>query len=146
MKSSQLNEMNKLELESKLSDNMEALQNLRFQQALQQLEDGTMISKLKREMARVLAETRFIDNFAFIEDDKQGVLRLYLRYDNSKRSLIQGIKRISRPGLRQYSGNANVPRVRRGLGIAIVSTSQGVMTDREARKAGIGGEILCSVW
>ncbi len=103
-------------------------------------------SKLKREIARVLAETRFIDNFAFIEDDKQGVLRLYLRYDSDNKSLIQGIKRISRPGLRQYSGNADVPRVRRGLGIAIVSTSRGVMTDREARKAGVGGEILCSVW
>ena len=91
-----------------------------------------------------MAETRFIDNFA-VEDDKQGVLRLYLRYDSNNKSLIQGIKRIV-AGLRQYSGSADVPRVRRGLGIAIVSTSQGVMTDREARKAGIGGEILCSVW
>ena len=103
-------------------------------------------SKLKREIARVLAETRFIDNFAFIEDNKQGVLRLYLRYDNNNKSMIQGIRRISRPGLRQYSGNADVPRIRRGLGIAIVSTSRGVMTDRDARRAGVGGEILCSVW
>ena len=103
-------------------------------------------SNLKREIARVLAETRFIDNFAVIEDNKQGILRLYLRYDSNNRSLIQGIKRISRPGLRQYSANADVPRVRRGLGIAIVSTSKGVMTDREARRAGVGGEILCSVW
>ncbi len=103
-------------------------------------------SNLKREIARVLAETRFIDNFAVIEDNKQGILRLYLRYDSNNRGLIQGIKRISRPGLRQYSANADVPRVRRGLGIAIVSTSKGVMTDREARRAGVGGEILCSVW
>ncbi len=103
-------------------------------------------SNLKREIARVLAETRFIDNFAVIEDNKQGVLRLYLRYDSNSRSLIQGIKRISRPGLRQYSPNSGVPRIRRGLGIAIVSTSKGVMTDREARRAGVGGEILCSVW
>ena len=103
-------------------------------------------SKLKREIARVLAETRFIDNFAFIEDDKQGVLRLYLRYDKDDKSIIQGMKRISRPGLRQYAGNGNIPRVLRGLGIAIVSTSRGVMTDREARRAGVGGEVLCSVW
>ncbi len=103
-------------------------------------------SKLKREIARVLAETRFIDNFAFIEDDKQGTLRLYLRYDKSNRSIIRGVKRLSRPGLRRYAGNSDIPRILRGLGIAIVSTSKGVMTDREARRAGIGGEILCSVW
>jgi small subunit ribosomal protein S8 len=102
-------------------------------------------SKIKREIARVLAETRFIDNFAFA-DDKQGMLRLYLRYDKSSRSIIQGVKRISRPGLRQYAGNSGIPRVLRGLGIAIVSTSKGVMTDREARQSGVGGEILCSVW
>jgi small subunit ribosomal protein S8 len=74
------------------------------------------------------------------------MLRLYLRYDKSSRSIIQGVKRISRPGLRQYAGNSGIPRVLRGLGIAIVSTSKGVMTDREARQAGVGGEILCSVW
>lgn len=103
-------------------------------------------SKLKREIARVLAETRFIDNFAFIADDKQGTLRLYLRYDTSNRSIIRGVKRLSRPGLRRYAGNSDIPRILRGLGIAIVSTSKGVMTDREARRAGVGGEILCSVW
>ncbi len=103
-------------------------------------------SKIKREIARVLAETRFIDNFAIIADDKQGMLRLYLRYDKTSRGIIQGVKRISRPGLRQYAGNSGIPRVLRGLGIAIVSTSKGVMTDREARLAGVGGEVLCSVW
>jgi len=103
-------------------------------------------SKLKREVARVLAECRFIDNFAFIEDNKQGVLRLYLRYDKTNKSIIHGLKRVSRPGLRQYSVNSNIPRVLRGLGIAIVSTSKGVMTDREARSAGVGGEVLCNVW
>ncbi len=103
-------------------------------------------SKLKREVARVLAESRFIDNFAFIEDDKQGILRLYLRYDQNDNSIIRGLERISKPGLRQYAGKADVPRVLRGLGIAIVSTSKGVMTDKQARMNGVGGEILCSVW
>ena len=103
-------------------------------------------SKLKREVARVLAESRFIDNFAFIEDSKQGILRLYLRYDQNDNSIIRGLERVSKPGLRQYSGKANIPRVLRGLGIAIISTSKGVMTDKEARMNGVGGEILCSVW
>ena len=103
-------------------------------------------SKLKREIARVLAENRFIDNFAYIEDDKQGMLRLYLRYDKESQSLIHGLQRVSRPGLRLYASQSDIPRVLRGLGIAIVSTSKGVMTDREARRTGIGGEILCKVW
>jgi small subunit ribosomal protein S8 len=103
-------------------------------------------SKLKREVARVLAETRFIDNFAYIADDKQGMLRLFLRYDDSNVPLIKGLKRISKPGLRQYAAKGDIPRVLRGLGIAIISTSRGVMTDREARRAGVGGEVLCNVW
>ena len=103
-------------------------------------------SKIKREIARVLAETRFIDNFAMIDDGKQGVLRLYLRYDRSNRGLIRGIRRDSRPGLRFYARSTSVPRIKRGLGIAIVSTSKGVMTDKDARQIGIGGEVLCSVW
>ena len=103
-------------------------------------------SSLKRELARVLAECRFIDNFAHIEDNKQGVLRLYLRYDRENKSIIRGLKRVSRPGLRRYSGKGEIPRVLRGLGVAIVSTSTGVMTDREARTAGVGGEVLCNVW
>ena len=103
-------------------------------------------SNLKRELARVLAECRFIDNFAHIEDNKQGVLRLYLRFDRENNSIIRGLKRVSRPGLRNYSGKGQIPRVLRGLGVAIVSTSKGVMTDREARTAGVGGEVLCNVW
>ncbi len=103
-------------------------------------------SKLKREIARVLAEERFIDNFAFFEDGKQGQLRLYLRYGEDSVSVIQGLRRVSKPGLRQYSTKGKIPRVRNGLGISILSTSRGVMTDRDARKTGVGGEILCSVW
>jgi small subunit ribosomal protein S8 len=103
-------------------------------------------SRLKREIARVLAEERFIDSFACYEDGKQGQLRIYLRYDGSNQSIIQGIRRLSKPGLRRYASKDRLPRVRRGLGVAILSTSRGVMTDRDARRAGIGGELLCSVW
>lgn len=103
-------------------------------------------SKLKREIARVLAEERFIDNFAHYDDDKQGMLRLYLRYDEDQESIIRGLKRVSRPGLRQYAAKDRLPRVLRGLGVAIVSTSSGVLTDRDARKRGVGGEVLCQVW
>jgi small subunit ribosomal protein S8 len=103
-------------------------------------------SRLKREIARVLAEERFIDNFAFIEDSKQGVLRVYLRYTEEGESLIRGLQRVSKPGLRRYAGKGEIPRILRGLGTAIVSTSKGVMTDREARRAGVGGELLCKVW
>ena len=103
-------------------------------------------SGLKREIARVLAEERFIDNFACYDDGKQGQLRIYLRYDGSQQSIIQGIRRLSKPGLRRYASKDRLPRVRRGLGVAILSTSRGVMTDRDARRAGIGGELLCSVW
>ncbi|MBI2503963.1 MAG: 30S ribosomal protein S8 [Candidatus Latescibacteria bacterium] len=103
-------------------------------------------SKVKREIARIMAEERFIDNFAFFEDGKQGQLRLYLRYDEQSHSLIRGLQRISKPGLRQYTAKDQIPRVLRGLGIAIISTSRGLMTDREARRAGIGGEVICKVW
>ena len=103
-------------------------------------------SNLKREIARVLAEERFIDNFAYYADGKQGQLRLYLRYNESNDPSIQDLQRVSKPGLRRYASKRDLPRVRRGLGIAIVSTSKGVMTDRRARRAGLGGEVLCSVW
>ena len=102
-------------------------------------------SGLKREIARVLAEERFIDNFAQYEDGKQGMLRLYLRY-NEGESVIRGIKRVSRPGLRQYADKTRIPRVLRSLGVAIISTSSGVLTDRDARRCGVGGEVLCQVW
>lgn len=103
-------------------------------------------SNLKRELARVLAENRFIDNFAYIQGDNQGKLRLYLRYDESNRNIIQGLQRISRPGLRKYTPKDRIPRVLNGLGIAIISTSKGVLTDRQARRAGVGGEVLCKIW
>ena len=103
-------------------------------------------SNLKKELARILAEEHFIDNYRFFEDKKQGELRLFLRYDNEEQPMIRGIRRVSKPGLRKYSRAEELPRVLNGLGIAIISTSNGVMTDRDARKKGIGGEIICYVW
>lgn len=103
-------------------------------------------SKLKKELARILAEEHFIQNFYFIEDKKQGELRLFLKYDKQEKPIIKGIKRVSKPGLRIYSHADGLPRVLNGLGIAIISTSNGVMTDREARRNGVGGEVICYVW
>jgi small subunit ribosomal protein S8 len=103
-------------------------------------------SHMKREILRVLLEEKFISNYRYIEDRKQGRLRIYLKYTDDENSVISGLKRISTPGLRRYAGGKHVPRVLGGLGIAIITTSQGVMTGKEARKRGIGGEVICHVW
>lgn len=102
-------------------------------------------SGLKREVARVLQEKGFIKKFVVVEDGKQGLIKLLLRYTDGVPA-IQGLQRTSRPGLRLYSSVEKLPRVRNGLGFAILSTPQGVMTDREARKLNVGGEVLCKVW
>ena len=103
-------------------------------------------SKLKKELARILAEEHFIQNFYVVEDRKQGELRLFLKYDKHEKPIIKGIRRVSKPGLRKYSRTDGLPRVLNGLGIAIISTSSGVMTDRDARRKGVGGEVICYVW
>jgi len=103
-------------------------------------------SKLKKELARILMEEHFIEKFDYIEDNKQGELRVFLKYDENDMPIIKGIKRISKPGLRKYAQADNLPRVLNGLGIAVISTSSGVMTDRDARKKDIGGEVICHVW
>lgn len=103
-------------------------------------------TRFKTEIARVLLRERYINNFKVIEDSKQGVLRLYLKYTADDQSVITGIKRVSTPGRRQYVPRSRVPRILGGLGTAIVSTSRGLMTDREAREAGLGGELICTVW
>lgn len=103
-------------------------------------------SKLKRELARILAEEHFIEKYNEVQDNKQGELRIFLRYDREERPMIRGIQRVSKPGLRRYSQANELPRVQNGLGIAVISTSSGVMTDRDARKKGVGGEIICYVW
>ena len=103
-------------------------------------------SRRKREILRVLLEQKFISNYKYIEDRKQGRLRIYLRYTDEEQSVIGGLQRVSTPGLRTYAGAKRLPRVQGGLGVAIITTSQGIMTDKEARKKGIGGEVLCRVW
>jgi len=103
-------------------------------------------SRLKREIVRILKEEKFIKDFAVLEDGPQGTLRVYLRYGPDRARIIQGLQRVSRPGRRLYGRRSDLPRPRGGLGVAIVSTSRGVMTDRQARKTGVGGEVLCYVW
>jgi small subunit ribosomal protein S8 len=103
-------------------------------------------SKMKSSLLQLLKDEGFIRDFEYIEDGKQGVLRLQMKYGASKERVISGLKRISRPGLRVYARRDEIPRVLGGLGIAILSTSRGLMTDKQARQAGIGGEVICYVW
>lgn len=103
------------------------------------------VSKLKVEIARLLKDNHYIHDYKLLDDGKHGVLRLYLKYYQSK-PVIRELKRISKPGLRKYVSVPEIPRVRNGLGIAILSTSKGVMTDRDARQARVGGELLAVVW
>jgi len=103
-------------------------------------------SNLKRRIAQILEEEGYIKGFTEINDNKQGVIRITLKYADTKRNVISGIKRISKPGLRVYAGKDELPKVLGGLGIAIISTSKGVMTDKAARKEGVGGEVLAFVW
>ncbi|NLY11710.1 MAG: 30S ribosomal protein S8 [Firmicutes bacterium] len=103
-------------------------------------------SKLKLEVARILKEEGFIREYKLIEDDKQGILRIFLKYGKQKEKVISGIKRISKPGLRVYAKKDEIPRVLGGLGVAVLSTSKGVMTDKQARSEGVGGEVICYVW
>ena len=103
-------------------------------------------SNLKEEIARVLSEEGFTNDYKRLKDNVQGKIRLFLKYGENDERVITGIKRISKPGLRVYANKEELPRVLGGLGIAIISTSHGVMTDKEARKEGIGGEVLCYVW
>jgi small subunit ribosomal protein S8 len=102
-------------------------------------------SKMKVEIARVLLENHFIQNYKVLDDGQQGVLRVYLKYQDED-SVLHGIERVSRPGLRIYKNRDELPRVRNGLGIAIVSTSRGLLSDRQSREAGVGGEIVARVW
>ena len=103
-------------------------------------------SKMKLSIAEILKEEGFIHDYKWTDDNKQGMLRLYLKYGDHKQRVITGLKRISKPGLRVYVGKDEVPKVLGGLGIAIISTSKGVMSDRQARKLGLGGEVLCYIW
>lgn len=103
-------------------------------------------SKAKIAMAQILKDEGFIRDFERIEDDKQGVIRIYLKYGADRVKVITGLKRISKPGLRVYAKKDEVPKVLNGLGIAIISTSKGMMTDKVARREGLGGEVVCYIW
>jgi len=103
-------------------------------------------SKIKINIVKILKFEGYIRNYKIIKDSKQGIIVIYLKYNEDKSSVIKDLKRISKPSCRVYSRHKKIPRVLNGLGINIVSTSKGVLTDREARKIGIGGEIICSVW
>lgn len=103
-------------------------------------------SRLKIDIAKVLKSEGFIKNFKIISDRKQGIMRIFLKYDEKGESILAGLKRVSKPGCRVYTKGDRIPQVLNGYGINILSTSKGVMTDAQARKSGIGGEIICSVW
>ena len=103
-------------------------------------------SRMKAEISRVLLQSGFLNGVKYIDDDKQGVLRIYPRYLKDNASVIQGLERVSKPSRRVYTPHKYLPRVLGGYGMAIVSTSQGILTDVECRKRGIGGEVLCQVW
>lgn len=103
-------------------------------------------SKAKKEIVEILNNEGYITGYEVIEDDKQGVIKIQLKYGDRKARVITNLKRISKPGLRVYCKKTEVPRVLGGLGVAIISTSNGVITDREARKLGVGGEVICYVW
>ena len=103
-------------------------------------------SNVKKAIAQILLDEGYISSFTAIEDGKQGVIHIVLKYGQNKSQIITGIRRVSKPGLRIYTNVEDMPRVMKGLGIAILSTSKGIMTDKQARKANVGGEILAFVW
>ncbi|MDD7332279.1 30S ribosomal protein S8 [Eubacterium sp.] len=103
-------------------------------------------SNMKKAIAQILLDEGYIASYKVIDDEKQGVIRVTLKYTENKAQVITGLRRVSKPGLRIYSNVEDMPKVMKGLGIAIVSTSKGIMTDREARKQNVGGEVLAFVW
>ena len=103
-------------------------------------------SKLKLEIAKILKDEGYIKNLKMVKDRRQGVIRVYLKYTDEETPVIQGIKRVSRPGCRVYTGNDAIPKVLAGLGVAILSTPKGIQTGKQAKKDNVGGEVLCHVW
>lgn len=103
-------------------------------------------SNVKKEITRILFENHFISKYAYVDDGPQGVIKILLKYDERQRSAIQGIKKVSVPGRKRYASGKTVPRVLGGMGIAIISTSKGIMTDRDCRKNNAGGEVMGMVW
>ena len=103
-------------------------------------------SNIKRNITKILLQHKYVQNYINIDDGKQGLIRVYLKYGKDELPLIQGLRSISKPGRRVYVNNENLPRVLNNLGIAVMSTSQGVITNKEANKRSIGGEVLCYIW
>ena len=103
-------------------------------------------SNMKKSIVQILLDEGYIKNYSVKDDGKQGIIRVTLKYDENKKSVITGLKRVSKPGLRIYSNVEDMPKVMKGLGIAIISTSKGIMTDRQARKENVGGEVLAFIW
>ena len=103
-------------------------------------------SNMKKAICQILVDEGYVKNYTVTQDGKQGVIKVTLKYGEGKTPVIQGLRRVSKPGLRIYSSAAELPKVMKGLGIAIISTSRGVMTDREARKQNLGGEVLAFIW
>jgi small subunit ribosomal protein S8 len=103
-------------------------------------------SNMKKEIARILFEKGYIQKYVIIEDGNMQIIRVFLKYDAKKVGTITGIQRLSKPGLRRYTGVDSVPKVLNGLGLAIISTSKGILTDKEARLQNVGGEVICYVW
>ena len=103
-------------------------------------------SNLKKAIAQILLDEGFIQDYKVTEDTKQGIITVTLKYGEGKSRIIEGLRRVSKPGLKIYATCKDIPKVRNGLGIAILSTSKGIMTDKQARKLGVGGEVICYVW
>ncbi|HAD82076.1 MAG: 30S ribosomal protein S8 [Candidatus Edwardsbacteria bacterium RIFOXYD12_FULL_50_11] len=103
-------------------------------------------SKMKLGITKILMKERLISNFKYITDNRQNIIRVYIRYDDKGSHFIKGLKRVSTPGLRVYAPGDKVPKVKSGTGLAIISTSQGLMKDKDARKSGVGGEVVCYIW
>ena len=103
-------------------------------------------SRLKLEVVKILAQEKFIRGYQFIQDDKQGIIRVFLKYGAKRQPVLTGLKRVSKPGLRVYTPAEKLSRVQNGMGIAILSTSRGLLPDRECRRQHVGGEVICHVW
>ncbi len=103
-------------------------------------------SRVKKDITQILVDEGYVKDFKLIDDGKQGVIRITLKYGDNKSPVITGLRRVSKPGLRIYSSCADMPKVRKGLGIAIVSTSKGIVTDKKARELNVGGEVLAYIW
>lgn len=120
----------------------------RIRNAVQARHDSLVVprSKIKLEIVRILKDEGFVEGYIDILEGPQGSIKIFPRYDKAAKGVIRGMQRISKPSRRRYVGKNDIPRVRNGLGVAILTTPQGVLTDRQARKAGVGGEVLCYVW